>query len=267
MESLLNHPWPLGLLTGAALSLTIELGYQTAIRTRIQENSNRKEQMTAVRDGLFLLVSLLLGFTLALAAPRFADRRLLLIEEANAIGTTYLRANALPQPYRDQTRQRLRDYVDSRLDVDKAGLDERQAKHADDQTDQIQEQLWEDTIQVTNADRSPITALYMNSLNEMIDLHEKRTSSLENRIPRSVWLLIFSVSAIAVFTRGLTLASRFWLTLLLMPLTIAIVVTLIADLDTPSSGLIRLDQRALERLKVEMNSTGLPSGTSLRSHH
>jgi len=97
----------------------------------------------------------------------------------------------------------------------------------------------------------------MNSLNETIDLHEKRISSLENRIPRSVWLLIFSVSAIAVFTRGLTLAGRFWLTLLLVPLTIAIVVALIADLDTPSSGLIRLDQRAMQRLKVEINPRSL----------
>ena len=86
----------------------------------------------------------------------------------------------------------------------------------------------------------------------MIDLHEKRVSALENRIPGSVWLLIFSVSFIALFTRGLTLAGRFWLTLVLAPLTIAIVVALIADLDTPSSGLIRLDQRAMIRLKADI---------------
>jgi hypothetical protein len=93
----------------------------------------------------------------------------------------------------------------------------------------------------------------MNSLNQMIDLHEKRISALENRIPRGVWLLIFSVSAIAAFARGLTLSRRFWLTLVLAPLTIAIVVALIADLDTPSTGLIRLDQRAMQRLKADIN--------------
>ncbi len=63
-----------------------------------------------------------------------------------------------------------------------------------------------------------------------------------------VWLLIISNSVIVVFTRGLTLTDRFWLTLILIPITIAIVVALIADLDTPSSGLIRLDQRAMQRL-------------------
>jgi hypothetical protein len=93
----------------------------------------------------------------------------------------------------------------------------------------------------------------MNSLNQMIDLHEKRVSSLENRIPSSIWLLIFCVSTIAVFSRGLTVARRFWLTVLIAPLTVAIVITLIADVDTPSSGLIRLDQRAMLRVRADMN--------------
>jgi hypothetical protein len=65
--------------------------------------------------------------------------------------------------------------------------------------------------------------------------------------------LILCVSAIAVFTRSSTLTSRFWLTLILVPITIAIVIALIADLDTPSRGLIRLDQRAMHRLKADMN--------------
>ena len=73
-------------------------------------------------------------------------------------------------------------------------------------------------------------------------------------MPQSVWLLILSISVIAVFTRGLTITARFWLTLILIPITIAIVVALIADLDTPSSGLIRLDQRAMHRLKVDLSA-------------
>jgi len=68
-----------------------------------------------------------------------------------------------------------------------------------------------------------------------------------------VWLLIISVSLIAVFTLGSTLTARFRLTLILVPITIALVVALIADLDTPSRGLIRLDQRAMQRLKADMS--------------
>jgi hypothetical protein len=87
----------------------------------------------------------------------------------------------------------------------------------------------------------------------MIDLHEKRVAAFENRIPQPIWMMILAVSLIAVFSRGRTLTSRFWLTLILVPITIAIVVALIADLDTPTQGLIHLDQRAMQRLKAEMN--------------
>lgn len=254
MLSLLDHPWPLGLLTAVLLAAVIELGYQIAIRLRIQEDANRKEQMIAIRDGLFILVGLLFGFTLALAAPRFADRRFLLIDEANAIGTTYLRAATLPSPYGEQAQQLLAQYVDARLDLDNAGLDQSRFAKAAKRAKQIQEQLWQGVADITKTDRSAVSAAYMTSLNQMIDLHEKRVSAVENRIPGSVWLLIFSVSAIALFTRGLTLAGRFWLTLVLAPLTIAIVVALISDLDTPSSGLIRLDERAMIRLKADISS-------------
>jgi hypothetical protein len=252
MESLLNHPWPLFIVTAVSLAAVIEVGYQCAIRLRIQQESNRKDQMIAIRDGLFILVGLLFGFTLALAVPRFADRRLLLIDEANAIGTAYLRASTLPSPDREQAQQLLREYVDARLDLDNAGLDRVRFADAANHAKDIQEQLWQTVIEITKTDRSAVAATYISSLNQMIDLDEKRRSATENRIPGPVWLLIFSVSIIALFTRGLTLAGRFWLTLVLAPLTIAIVVALIADLDTPSSGFIRLDQRAMIRLKADI---------------
>jgi hypothetical protein len=210
--------------------------------------------MVAIRDGLFVLVSLLLGFTLALAVPRYNERRTLLVEEAISIGTTYLRAGMLPQPYRDNARNLLRHYVDARLDLDNAGLDAARFNEATNRSKRIQDQLWADAVVVAQTDRTSIAATYVNSLNETIDLHEKRVSALENRIPVSIWSLILSVSVIAIFTRGLTLTRRFWLTLVLAPITIALVVALVADLDSPSAGLIRLDQRAMERLKAEFSS-------------
>jgi hypothetical protein len=254
MDSLINHPWLLGLLTMVFLAGMIEAGRHTAAQLQILEDSNRKDQVVALRDGLFILAGLLFGFTLALAASRFAERRSLLIEEANAIATTSLRAETLAEPTRGQARELLRQYVDARLDFDGAGLDALRADEAANRGKKIQEQLWAGVVEVTKTDRSPVSVAYMNSLNEVIDLHEKRVSALENRIPFSIWLLIFCVSTIAIFSRGLTLKRRFWMTVVLAPLTIAIVITLIADVDSPSSGLIRLDQRAMLRLKADMNS-------------
>ena len=75
MEYLINEPYLFGIVSGAALALAIELGHRTATYARIQEDAHRKEQVVAIRDGLFVLVSLLLGFTLALAVPRFNERR------------------------------------------------------------------------------------------------------------------------------------------------------------------------------------------------
>jgi hypothetical protein len=254
MAYLLNEPWLLGLLLAISLAAAIELGRRTAAYAHIHDDTNRKDQVVAIRDGLFVLLSLLLGFTLALAVPRYNERRALLVDEAVSIGTTYLRAEMLPQHYRDNARHLLRQYVDVRLDLDNAGLDAARFNEATNRSKHIQDQLWSDTVAVAQTDRTSITSTYINSLNETIDLHDKRIAALENRIPVSIWFLILSVSVIATFSRGLTLTRRFWLTLVLIPITIVIVVALIADLDSPSTGLIRLDQRAMQRLQAEFSS-------------
>ena len=168
-------------------------------------------EMTAIRDGLFVLLSLLLGFTLALAAPRYNERRSLLIEEATAIETAYLRAGTLPPSYREQSQQLLQQYVKGRIDFDNAGLDSGQLTEAANRSKTIQEQLWDGVTELAKVDRTAILATYINSLNEIIDVHQKRIAALEYRIPVPIWFLIISVSLIAVFARGLTLAARFWI--------------------------------------------------------
>lgn len=253
MRHILNHPWELGLLLCVGLAIVLDLGCRVGKHYQIQQNSDRKEHLSTVRDGLFVLVSLLLGFTLAFAAARFAERRSLLGEEAISIGATYLRAGTLPQPYRDHSQKLFREYVDARLELDNAGLNATLVTEATNRSKHIQEELWTDATAVAQSDRTAIMAGYLGSLNETIDLHERRVAAFENRVPPSIWLLIACISAIAVFTRGVTLTSRFWLSLVLLPITIAIVVALVADLDTPSSGLIRLDQRAMQRLKADLS--------------
>ena len=247
-----DHPLLLGLLLGIALAFALDLGRQVAIRYKIDQTPERKEQMATIRDGFFILLSLLLGFTLTFAASRFAERRSLAVEEATSLGTSYLRASTLPQPYRDRSKQLLREYLDARLALDDA--DRSQFNEAMSRSKHIQEELWLDAASVAQNDRSAITAVYLNSLNETIDLDAKRVAAFEYHVAPPIWILIIFVSLIVGFTRGATMTSRFWLSLILIPLTIAIVVALIADLDTPTHGLIRLDQRTLQRLKAEIGA-------------
>jgi len=255
---LLDHPWECGLLLALMLACVLELGRMISGHWRILAETNRKEQLGTIRDGMFVLLSLLLGFSLALAGARFAERRTLLVEEAVSIGTAFLRAGTLPEPAQYQSRSLFREYVQARLDLDRSWLSTRRFRDEVERAKRIQKALWSDAQAVALHNRDAVTALYIETLNEMIDLHEKRVAAIENRVPESIWLLIVVVAAVAVFTRGLTITARFWLTLVLIPATVAIVVALIADLDAPSAGLIRLDERALQRvgddLKFENSS-------------
>lgn len=250
--SIFEHPLLLGLSLGMVLAFALDVGRQVAAHYKIPQTPERREQMATIRDAFFILLSLLLGFTLTLAASRFAERRSLAVEEAVSIGTTYLRASTLAQPYRDRSKQLLREYVDARLALDDAH--KSQFDEAINRSKHIQEELWLDATTVAQNDRSAITAVYVNSLNETIDLDAKRVAAFEFHVAPPIWILIIFVSLIAGFTRGATMTSRFWLSLILIPITIAVVVALIADLDTPSHGLISLDQRPFQRLKAEIGA-------------
>ena len=251
-ENLLNHPWLVAMSLFILLALVGELGYRTGIKSRTEDDQNRKEQINAIGDGLFVLLSLLLSFTLTMAVSRYDHRRELVVREADAIGTTYLRAATLGQPYQRNVEQLLRNYVDARIDFFAAGFDPAQLEQAVRHSRDLQEELWKNLVAVSQSNRTSVAVAFMNSLNEVIDLDSQRLAALENRIPPSVWMLITVVALIAVCTRGLTLKRRFWLTLVLGPMTIAVAVGLIADVDSPRSGFIRVNQGPLYRLKAEI---------------
>ena len=100
-ESLLNHQWLMAISLFVFMALAIELGYRTGIKFRIGDDQDRKEQVNAIAQGLVVLLSLLLSFTLTMAVSRYDHRRELIVREADAIGTTYLRAATLGQPYQE----------------------------------------------------------------------------------------------------------------------------------------------------------------------
>jgi hypothetical protein len=206
----------------------------------------------AIVGAILGLLAFLLAFTFGMAASRFERRRDLVLDEANAIGTTYLRAALVPEPQRTEIRTLLRDYVDVRLE----GVESGNPVSVLARSEELQGQLWARAVIVAEKNPSPISGLFLQSLNEVIDLHAKRvTLGLRNRIPVPIWWALYFTAILAMvvvgYYEGLTSATRTLATLVLVA-TFSGVLGLLADLDRPQEGLIKVSQQALVDLRKSM---------------
>ena len=243
MSFLLNQPWLLFLVVAVTLFGSSLAGYRFALVTRINEDSHHHEQINSLREGLFVLLGLLLGFTVAMVLPRFDERRQLVIDEANSIGKTMLRAEMLPEPERSKSLELLREYAVVRRDSATVGPEQSLQP-----TKALQAQLWQQIVLVTQQSQTAVISAYIQTLNDTIDVSEKRLAAFENRVPRPVWIIIIVVAVFQGFAGGFSLKRKLWFSLVAAPLVIAVVMALIADLDSPHTGLIHVEQNSMERL-------------------
>lgn len=231
--------------------LSVESGYRVGrVRGRhVVEKETPVGEMVAAMLGLLAFI---LAFTFGLAANRFDTRRQLLLDEANAIGTTYLRAAMLPERG-DEIRALLRDYVDTRLESIQPGKLAAGIRQSED----LQNRLWELTVPIArkNPD-SIIVGLFVQSLNDVIDLHAKRlTAGVRNRIPLAIWAALYGISIFSFaamgYHSGLTGTNRS-LVILAVAFTFSVVIGLIADLDRPQEGILKVGTEALLDLRRSM---------------
>jgi hypothetical protein len=179
------------------------------------------------------------------------------LDEANAIGTTYLRAGLLPEPQRTELRDLLREYTDVRLEgVKRATVDVAIAKSAE-----LHGRLWALAAATAEKDpRSIVTGLFIQSLNEVIDLHSKRVMyGLYSRIPGPIWAGLYFVAILAMaemgYHEGLTSTKRSPAVLALV-LTFSAVMLLIADIDRPQEGMLKVSLQALIDLRSTLTAPG-----------
>jgi hypothetical protein len=210
------------------------------------------------------LLALIIAFTFSLALNRYDLRRGLVVQEANAIGTTYLRADLAPEPYRDRLRIIIRHYVDARLALAEAGEDGTAILAADTQATQLQQQLWQTTMAALPAIQpAPAGALLVGAVNDTIDLAATRKAALEARLPASVIaaLVLYALISAGILghaTSGNPRRSQISAGVLFVLLTLAI--TLILDLDRPRVGSIVVSQAPLLDLKATLNQPSDPPG-------
>ena len=254
MTTLLDQPLVVSMILFLFLSLAVEFGFRLAVTTGVVTDDDRREQIAASRDALDILLSLLLGFTLAMALPRYDLRKQLVMDEANAIATTGLRAAMLPEAQRTEVQSLLVQYVDARIQYSRATVATGDFTAAIERSRSLQSALWQSAVEASRQSPTPVTTLFVASLNDTIDLSEKRLTALENRIPPSIWLMLLLIALLTCFTFGYGQRRRFWLVTVVSPLMIAIVMGLIADLDSPRSGFLRPDPRSLERVAHDLKA-------------
>lgn len=252
MKVLLDHPWVLFFASWALLLVVAEVGVRLAITTKLAQDEDRHHQVEQLRDWIRIFLTILLGFTLALASPHFDYRFQLVINEANAIHTTYLRAKTLPEPYQSNLGNALKRYIDARLEFLSSGFDQQRMDAAMASTKQIQDQIWSEYSRLAQTDRSPVSAGFMEGLSEMTALEGKKTAALDYRVPVVVWVLVLVVSLLTALISGLAMHKRFWLTTFTMPLMVAIVVALIVEFDSPRGGFLAVDLDKMTRVKADI---------------
>lgn len=201
------------------------------------------------------MLALLLVFQVGIADERYDNRRLLVIDEANAVGTVYLRAGYLEEPYRTEIRQLLREYVNVRLEA----VDTDDLTYAGTRSEEIHTELWIRAEALAKAHpESEMVALYIQSLNDVIDLHAKRAIAVITRFSLGSWLAIYGLAFLTMILVGYQYGlygARNLIAFLGLVLVFTSVILLIMDLDRPQEGLLKVNQQALMNLLLQMKSS------------
>jgi hypothetical protein len=248
--------WGLVALTVLLVLAAIEAGYRLAVFRRRSVEQSADAPIGSVMGGILGLLAFLLAFTFGMAASRFEARRELLLDEVNAIGTCYLRAGLVPAPERVEIRRLLREYVHLRAEVLKQPQTLPQVLA---RSDVLQDELWSLAVLVAQRDgSSEMSALFVDSLNLVIDFHTKRVVVGQYHIPGSIWLALYIVSMLAMAGVGYQFGRagpRDVAISLLLALAFSIVIGLISDLDRYDAGTLRVSQQPMLDLDQKLNAS------------
>ena len=238
-----------------AIILGATLAGLTAGRRLHHRSDALKEPIAAMQAAVLGFMALILAFGLTLAVGRYQDRRASVVQEANTIGTTYLRAQTLAEPVRSRSLKLLTHYTDASIRLADSVPGTASAHRALADGAHIQRQLWSLASQALNA--APVASaprLYVDSLNEMIDSQTTEASALSNRVPTEVLVLEVVGAAVALTLLAFYLGlSRNGVTsVVVASLLVALMLLVTFDLDRPTRGLIRVPDAPLTSLRASM---------------
>jgi hypothetical protein len=246
--------WAVMVTTVAFVGFCLEIGVRFGRRRRLRVEG-KAEVSGAMVGAAMALLTFMLAFTFNSAAGRHDARKTLVIDEANAIEKTWLRAGFLSEPQRSGVRVLLRDYVNLRVKAAAGEVDLAQAKR---QSEAMQDSMWAMTLEAGRTDTNAyMVGLVAQSLNDVIDLHLKRvTVAVRNRVPPTIWAVLYLLLAVAMGMMGVQVGlsgSRHLVIGMALAISFTIVLFLIADLDRPQEGLVNVSQQAMLDLQTKLN--------------
>ena len=242
---------PLGIIAPAilvALLASAEAGYRGHVWLLRRRDESDPESHDHLLTAVLGLLALLLGFTFSLSLNRYETRRELVVQEANALSTVWLRAQLLDPASRAKISGLMRDYIDVRLAWSEADTPQTAAR-----TDVLERKLWDATGQVLRSDSNPqLSRALMDAVNESFDLATTRAATRSAHVPDRVLDVLLLYALLSAAMLGYTSAAkgrpqRIATSAVMVLLTLAMV--MILDIDRPRTGAITVTQQPMEELK------------------
>jgi len=252
---------PIGVLFAATIIIvviTIEAGYRLGHAVHRRSAGEKESSVSAITAAILGLVAFMLAFTFGIVTNRYDARKALVLEEANAIGTAYLRSDFLPEKDRGEAAGLFREYVDYRLASAK-WRDLTQLQKALVESDRIQRRLWEMAVANARKDmNSDVAALYIDALNHVIDIHASRVAvALQARVPGGIWLVLYVLIVLGMIGVGYQTAiagsARRSRATPILAVAFSLVIVLIASPDRPHGRFITVSQQPLADLRASMS--------------
>jgi hypothetical protein len=211
------------------------------------------EDFTVILGGTLTLLGLIIGFTFSMAMTRYDQRKNYEEEEANAIGTEYIRLDLLPGSDTTRVRGLVRSYLDLRVLYYRT-RNEQQLRQINDRTAQLQTEMWSAASTLSRAHPDAVTALAVSGMNDVLNAQGYTQAAWWNRVPCAAWSLLVLLSVFSNLALGYGARRRTTFRFLVLPIALSVSLFLIADIDSPRGGIIRVHPQNLEHLVESLRS-------------
>ena len=255
--------WTIALSLLALMLLAMEAGCRAGLRGQARSTNDSRAQISTVQTSLLGILALLLGFTFSIALDRYNGRSLAVVNEANAIGTAFLRTDLLPEPTRSDARRAFADYAGVRARMSVLTWNQKDERVAlTGRLLELQDRLWRQGAEAVRTSPNPATnGLYLQSLNGMIDAYSSYMAEMLRHVPHLVMMLLFGAFILSGGMIGLSAGlagHRPSRATYLMMSVIVLLMYMVMDLDRPHRGITRVDSQGLIELQQSIDAAVRP---------